>query len=356
MRRLEQSHVPGPSALHDCHRGTKFLGRGNQFEVFGKRVEVDSRFPQFDGPFLNSDPCIRDIVEYEGQSGRKSRHHNRKCVAIKRAKFLTRMLTGPVGMSNTGNESVSQNQLRDTLLEVFVLTYEPIRQHPNVVTLLAWGHDRRGESSTLFSPLLFIEMALMSMGEMCSEDSLTWSLKSHLCHGMICGIRALHEHGIVHGDIKPDNVLIFATHSSPFFCVAKIADFGLSVQDLDNGIVQVQDLPRGTEGWAAPEQADTERLAKPGTIHRCDIWSSALTVWSCMVLNGKVPNLLQDFDTQIAQKFEHEKVPAELGRRLISPLCAMLKTDPDHRVDHFGPILDALEQKTWEDSPESKQK
>lgn len=51
----------------------------------------------------------------------------------------------------------------------------------------------------------------------------------------------------LYGDVKPDNVLVYASHFSPFCCVAKIADFGVSVQDLDNGVVKVQDRPRGTE-------------------------------------------------------------------------------------------------------------
>lgn len=356
MRRLEQSHVPGPWSFNDCHRGAKFLGRGNQFEVFGLRVEVNSAFPRFDGPFLSSDPHI-ESREYESQSGRKMVEYKQKYVAVKRAKFLTKTLTGTSRLDSAGIESVGQNQLRDTLLEVVILTYEPIRQHPNVVKLLAWGHDRRGTQNLFFSPIFFTEMALTSLRQMCSTDILTWSLKGYLCRGMVSGIRALHEYGIVHGDIKTDNVLIFASQSSPFCCVAKIADFGLSVQDLDDGVVKAQDLPRGTEGWAAPEQSDPERLAKAGKIHRCDIWSSALTIWSCMVHKGEVPDLLPDIHAQLAQEFEQENFPFKNRQKIISTLCAMLQTDPGNRADDFGLILDALAgRKTWDDSAESKQK
>jgi serine/threonine protein kinase len=355
MARLKQSQVPGPYALHDCHKGASFLGKGNQFEVYGRRVEVSDAFPHFDGPYLSHAPET-GLGRYMSVSGEKQWHYTIQCVAVKRAKILTSSLTGTTNISTTEGGSVGQNQLRDTLLEVLTLTHEPLRQHPNVVKLLAWGHDRRGESNSLFSPVIFIEQATMSLGQMCSENTLTWTMKKHLCLGMVNGTRALHEHGIIHGDIKPDNILVFASHSSPFGCVAKLADFVLSIRDLDTGAVQVQDLPIGTEGWAAPEQADPEQFSQPGALHRCDIWSCALAIWSCMVLKGGAPRNVKDPKQILIHDFRKAGMPLDMSRDLVPALCVMIKPSARDRADHFGLIWGALYQEVWTDSIEENKK
>lgn len=59
------------------------------------------------------------------------------------------------------------------------------------------------------------------------------------------GIDALHAHGIIHSDIKLENILVFTDNEAH----AKIADFGHSI--LDTG--EERTLLGGTERYAAPE-------------------------------------------------------------------------------------------------------
>jgi hypothetical protein len=65
---------------------------------------------------------------------------------------------------------------------------------------------------------------------------------------------------------------------------AKIADFGLSVLDLQT--MAVHNLPRGTPGWAAPEISNP-RILRHNLLLRCDIWSCAITIWSVMVFKER---------------------------------------------------------------------
>lgn len=65
---------------------------------------------------------------------------------------------------------------------------------------------------------------------------------------MYCGSLANPFIGVIHGDIKPENVLIFQDRSSRF--VAKVADFGYStLAARDDDLIE---MPK-SEPWNAPE-------------------------------------------------------------------------------------------------------
>lgn len=63
------------------------------------------------------------------------------------------------------------------------------------------------------------------------------------------GLQYLHQHGVVHGDLKCDNILVGADGA------AKLTDFGLSAvkRNVDSSIVQVDRSAIGALRWKAPE-------------------------------------------------------------------------------------------------------
>ncbi|KAF8415869.1 kinase-like domain-containing protein, partial [Tirmania nivea] len=99
----------------------------------------------------------------------------------------------------------------------------------------------------------------------------------HLLLDIVNGLEALHECNIIHGDIKPDNVLIFPQENAPYFVIAKLSDFGLSVNDLGSSGDLVYQL--GTLGWMAPELDDGVELATD-RLSKCDFFSLGLLIWS----------------------------------------------------------------------------
>ncbi len=66
-----------------------------------------------------------------------------------------------------------------------------------------------------------------------------------IARGTLAGLAALHEAGVVHGDLKPSNVLLDA-RGTP-----RIADFGISI--LGGETRRPGGKPRGTPGYVAPE-------------------------------------------------------------------------------------------------------
>jgi serine/threonine protein kinase len=371
MQYLKGTSIPGPIKTRDCHLGSIQLGEGAQFEVFGMRAQIGKNFPDFDRPFL---PNPKDWFQLEAEQHQRGsttpflyEYEKRtvELVAIKRAKLPAATMTQPLGLnSSSEKEGTTHSQLRDTILEILALSHSSLRRHPNIVKLLAWGYDSRGyfwpysgvqQESQEFSPILFVEYGTMSLKAFCKDIQPHWGLKQHLCHGVAAGLEALHECGIMHGDIKPDNVLIFiSSREATFPCAAKLSDFGCSVSDLasdsENNV-----FPRGTEGWSAPEQQ--QGVVSSQNAFRCDIWSCALTIWSTMTLSGEVPRfspkdvggishlVKQDFLNNTRSETSINKISTAVGN--------MLQIDEELRSQNLAEVKEALAANSWQD-PESE--
>lgn len=102
------------------------------------------------------------------------------------------------------------------------------------------------------------------------------SLIRHLTVQVLRGLAYLHSKGILHRDMKADNLLLDQDG------ICKISDFGISRKS--NDIYSNSDMTmRGTVFWMAPEMVDT----KQGYSAKVDIWSLG-----CVVLEmfaGKRP-------------------------------------------------------------------
>ena len=146
----------------------------------------------------------------------------------------------------------------------------------------------------------------------------------------ICeGLQYAHEHGIVHRDIKPDNIRILRGHR------VKIMDFGIArliddQQTLTNASI-------GTPRYMSPEQVKGARVD-----HRSDIFSFGVVFYE--LLSGTNP-FSGDHVTTVIYKILHEQPePVHVaGTRMESDLqqivARCLEKDPDKRYQEFGAVL-----------------
>ncbi|KAH9124568.1 hypothetical protein AeMF1_004690 [Aphanomyces euteiches] len=87
-----------------------------------------------------------------------------------------------------------------------------------------------------------------------------------------CGLATIHKAGIIHRDLKGDNVLV------TFQNTVAIADFGLSRTAMSLEKTTIGSTGMGTLNWMSPEQYLRPRRATT----KSDIWSFGMTVWEIL--------------------------------------------------------------------------
>ena len=133
------------------------------------------------------------------------------------------------------------------------------------------------------------------------------------------GLAYLHEQGIVHQDIKPDNILLDANNNYV------ITDFGISlkVQSTLRKSMHIQ-ANSGTMAYMAPERFS----AKPHPIPANDIWSLGAMMFE--LIEGEVPFVGM---AGLAQKngAEMPEIEAPISEELRQSIQQMLASDPHER-------------------------
>ncbi len=133
-----------------------------------------------------------------------------------------------------------------------------------------------------------------------------------------------HAAGVVHCDVKPDN--LFLVDGEPGIFV-KLLDFGIAKQ---LGEADASGVVLGTPEYMAPEQMRT--TADVGVF--TDVWG--LGVATYQMLTGKVPFTGDDLDT-VRARIEHGELPpiapvrSDVPRELDAWLARALARDPHER-------------------------
>ena len=190
-----------------------------------------------------------------------------------------------------------KGHLRTLELEIRALCHKPIREHPNIVTVSMWGFDYPTRDSKLGLPLLIMERAVCSLHDLLHDEGyhrfqmVSQGVRHQLSSDVLAGLICLHEAEIIHGDLKPANVLIFERQldsSVPF--VAKLNDFGMCIPLEEQSRVSYRSYG-GTPGWLAPElcgQANgSQEPSDKNLLFKCDIFSFGLLVLSLFLSSGE---------------------------------------------------------------------
>lgn len=153
-------------------------------------------------------------------------------------------------------------------------------------------------------------------------------------------LRAAHEVGIVHRDVKPDN--IFLTESGE----VKILDFGIAKRtEVDASVAASTGTQTGsivgTPQFMSPEQAFAERDID----HRSDIWSLGLVLFECLtgVLPTKAESLGQVFKIILSSGIPSiaEHAPT-LPTALVKLVDKMLQRDRLGRPQSMAEVVETL--------------
>ncbi|KAJ6439093.1 mutator-like element [Purpureocillium lavendulum] len=168
-----------------------------------------------------------------------------------------------------------RDSFREVVSELLALAQDGIRKHPYITNLEGLCWDVMADDDV--QPVLVFEKShfgdlyhFMRSGE---GKDISMGERMRLCVDIGIAIRDMHANNIIHGDVKPRNILVF--QESPSKYVAKVADFGFSTQ-----FIREDDLIRMPKSgiWCAPEWH--HRGFRPEAARKMDIFSFGLVcVW-----------------------------------------------------------------------------
>jgi serine/threonine-protein kinase len=156
------------------------------------------------------------------------------------------------------------------------------------------------------------------------------------------GLSAAHDKGIVHRDMKPENVFLAKKHGR---VIPKILDFGIAkVQGGESGGTHLTQTGAifGTPLYMSPEQAMGQALD-----HRADIYSTGVILYELAV--GRVPFKADSAVQVLSQHITMAPEPpskAAPGRNVPPELDAIIlramAKDPNQRFQKMSELVDAL--------------
>ena len=203
-------------------------------------------------------------------------------------------------------------------------------QHPNIVTVI----DRGEEDGRQYIVFEFIDgenlkELVVRKGRLEVRDAL------EIADEVAQGLAFAHENGLVHRDVKPQNVLLNGDGR------AKVTDFGIARSlDVEHGVTQTGTI-LGTSNYIAPEQA----TGQPVDAHT-DVYSLGIVLYE--MITGELPFPGESF-VAIAMKHIQQPSPnvldirGDVPLRVASMIDRALEKDPEQRFPTMGAFAAEIE-------------
>jgi eukaryotic-like serine/threonine-protein kinase len=206
-------------------------------------------------------------------------------------------------------------------------------QHPNILPLL----DSGSADGRLFYVMPFMEGQSLRQ-RLNRERELPVHEAVRLLTEIVDALAHAHQHGVVHRDIKPDNVMLSGRH-------AVVADFGIAravSESAGTSTVTSMGMAIGTPAYMAPEQA----TADPAIDKRADIYADGVVAYE--LLTGRPLFLGMTPQQVLAAHVTQRPDPLSQHRPGVSPALELtimrcLEKRPADRWQTADELLAALE-------------
>jgi serine/threonine protein kinase len=202
-----------------------------------------------------------------------------------------------------------------------------LRNNPHIVAI---EDQEQAEDGSLYLAMEYVDGVTLRELLRSAHGPLPLPRALNIARGIAEGLQAAHVLGIVHRDIKPDNVLM--SRDAAGNDLPKVADFG--IMSLCEGSTVMGTRPLLTAPYAAPEQWQAQPGSKPDP--RSDLYALGITLFE--MITGRFPfraeNPVQWMHAHLTQT---PPAPSEFNRELeANPaidalVLKLLAKDPNER-------------------------
>ncbi|HJU64490.1 MAG TPA: serine/threonine-protein kinase, partial [Gemmatimonadaceae bacterium] len=210
-------------------------------------------------------------------------------------------------------------------------------QHPHIVPVLTAGQT----GGLPYFTMPFIEGRSLR-ARLDGEHALPVVEAVGILRDVARALAYAHEHGVVHRDIKPDNVLLSGGS-------AVVTDFGIAKAissaraEGEGGTLTMVGTSLGTPSYMAPEQV----AADPSADHRADMYAYGVMAYE--ILTGKTP--FHGRSPQALLTAHLTETPAPLAQRapevpatLAALVMRCLAKNPEDRPQNATELLQTLDR------------
>jgi serine/threonine protein kinase len=209
-------------------------------------------------------------------------------------------------------------------------------QHPHIVPLLS-----AGEADGLPYFIMPFVSGESLRKRLAREGEFPIAETVRILRDVVSALAYAHANGVVHRDVKPDNVLLSGG-------VAVVTDFGVakavsasSGGPAASGLTSLG-VALGTPAYMAPEQA----TASPHTDHRADIYAFGIMAYE--LLTGHPPFVGRSAQAVLAAQVVEDPEPVERRRPAVPPMLAALVREciakrPAERPQTAGQVMHVLD-------------
>jgi serine/threonine-protein kinase len=170
--------------------------------------------------------------------------------------------------------------------------------HPNIVSVSDFGVL---EDGSLYLVMEALEGEPLG-SRLAMHGPIPWREAIDITRGVLAGLRHAHDRGVVHRDIKPDNIFLATKDGEP---IVKILDFGIAKLYAGTGDDPAQTragLTVGTPAYLSPEQAVGGAITPVS-----DLYSTTIVLYE--MLAGRTPFADKDPMTMLTAHVGKEPPP-----------------------------------------------
>jgi serine/threonine protein kinase len=188
--------------------------------------------------------------------------------------------------------------------------------HPNIVRVVECAQTEDGLPYLVMELLEGVPLGAYMRG----GARVPVAQAAPILHALLAGLAMAHANGVVHRDLKPDNVFLTRDPGGRF--VVKVLDFGIAkVMDVAGGMGSRTHtgMLLGTPAYMSPEQARNARDVD----QRADLWSAGVLFYE--MVTGQVAFPAPTEFARLAALLTVEPQPVEQVDSTLAPLGPFLR-------------------------------